>query len=220
MTVFLAGSWQWERNNQWQIPTYWTKHLKKKKRGGGLNRMWIITGDTSPQYFVTSQQSRTCGPELSDLNWWQWYWVGKRRRWGLAYLPPNSCRPGSIGILYVELQGGNQCSEIPPSKAAATITHAKISFHVSLQNLLAHTYYKPDLMFQNKTVSNSGYCVMDNMEIMMQNYCVLLWGSGTLGLAEFLIFLLPLTHQTHYNSYHFFTFTSVKNTWHQTYQTL
>lgn len=108
----------------------------------------------------------------------------------------------------------------PTQQSSPTITHVKIFFLVLLQNLVAQAYYKPDLMFQNKTLSNSGHCVLDNMEIMMQNYCVLLWGSNTLGLAEFLNFLLPLTHQTRYNSYHFFTFTSVENTWHQTYQTL
>lgn len=93
------------------------------------SRRWVITGDKSPQCFVTSQLSRTSRPELSDLNWWQLYWVDKRRRRGLTDLPPNSCRPDSIGILYVELHGGDHDSQIPPNRGAATITHTKPSLY-------------------------------------------------------------------------------------------
>lgn len=103
-------------------PKHWTKHLNAE-----FQVEWVITGDKSPQCFVTSQLSRTSRPELSDLNWWQLYWVGKRRRQGLTDLPLNSCRPDSIGIVYVELHGGDHNSQIPPNRAAATMTHAKTS---------------------------------------------------------------------------------------------
>lgn len=40
----------------------------------------VIIGDRPLSAFLSSQQSGPQGPERSDLNWWQWEWVGQETR--------------------------------------------------------------------------------------------------------------------------------------------